>query len=127
MYRLTLRVGGEPTDGPEVTGDTERAPGLKARKRQSTEQVRGFSEGSGHQVTGCVSGPGHQGALGGAFRGWLGDGSWDSGAAWWPLLVAPSCDLPPQGHTQPRPSEPTGHPQAQGPEPMPRDGWEGVI
>ena len=52
MYRLTLRVGGEPTDGPEVTGDTERAPGLKARRRQRTERVRGFPEGAGPQVTG---------------------------------------------------------------------------
>lgn len=115
---------------------TEEAPDLALRRGQCTERGQEmFLRGSDRQVIGCVSGPGHQGALGGCLcgsggvRGGISPGSGPC-AGGWPVgpqgqgrgAELASCDLRPVGPQQPRPCLRPGHPPAQGPDPGPREG-----
>ena len=105
VYRLTLRVRGEPIEGPEVTGDTERKPGQRQEWDRAQSRAGGCPEGCGHQVAGCVSGPGHQGALGADPEGGCWRGAGTLGMPGGPCSWA-QCDLPPRRPHIPAPVNP---------------------
>ena len=88
VYRLTMRVRGEPTEGPEVTGDRERKPSQRQEWDRAQSRARGCPEGSGHLAPSVTSHP-----------------------------------RPPH----PRPSELTGHTEAQGPDRGPREASENCL
>ena len=105
LYRLTLRVRGEPTEGPEVTGDTERKPG----RRQEWDRAQSRAGAAPRAVVTRSQDV----CLGLDTRGRSGadpEGGWGMGAGTPGMPGGPGswaqCDLPPRGPRIPAPVNP---------------------